>query len=63
MFENAGTIWIEILVLVGVAVFLLTIFSLYVYRKVHHLPTGDCACCHKGGSKLVKQYHKKYSTK
>ena len=32
----------------------------YIYRKVHHLPTGDCACCHTSKEKMLKKYHKKY---
>lgn len=58
MFENANTVWIEILVLVAVALFLLTLFSVYVYKKAHNIPTGECACCHTSGKRLVKQYHK-----
>ena len=59
MFENSNTLWIEILVLVAIALFLLTLFSVYIYKRVHHLPTGECACCHTSGKKLVKMYHKK----
>lgn len=35
----------------------------YIYRRTHDLPTGDCACCHKGSKKLLKEYHKAYSKK
>ena len=28
----------------------------YIYKKAHHLPTGDCACCHKSTKKLLKEY-------
>lgn len=30
----------------------------YIYKRVHHLPTGDCACCHKSTKKLIKEYRK-----
>lgn len=61
MFENPNTLWLEILVLVLVAVFLLGMLGIYVYKKSKGLPTGDCACCSHSKSKLVKQYHKYYS--
>ena len=58
MFENPNTIWIEILVLVLVAGFIATMIGTYVYKKVHHLPVGECACCHKGTKKMLKEYRK-----
>ena len=58
MFTNPNTIWIEILVLVAVLAFLGTVIGTYIYKKIHHLPTGDCACCHKSKSQLLKEYHK-----
>ena len=48
---------------------LVTLFSLfligylvgsYIYKRKHHLPTGDCAYCHKGKDKLLKDYRKFY---
>lgn len=30
----------------------------YVYKRMHGLPTGDCAACHINTKKLLKQYHK-----
>ncbi len=35
----------------------------YIYRRAHHLPVGDCACCHTSKKKILKAYHKKYSSK
>lgn len=58
MFQNPEWIWLEILVIAAVVIFLGVIIGIYIYKKVHHLPTGDCACCHKSSKKLVKQYHK-----
>ena len=61
MFSNPETIWIEILVLITVALFLAWILGSYIYKKLHHIPTGECACCAQGKkNKLLKQYHKKY---
>lgn len=30
----------------------------YIYKRAHHLPTGDCAYCHKSTKKLIKEYRK-----
>ena len=32
----------------------------YIYKKSHHLPTGECAACASKKNNWVKQYHKKY---
>ena len=60
MFENPSTLWLEILVLVLVAVFLLGMLGIYVYKKSKGLPTGECSCCSYNKSNLVKKYHKAY---
>ena len=60
MFQNPDWIWLEVLVLVAIVAFLAAVLGTYIYKRVHHLPTGDCACCHKNTKKLLKQYHKKY---
>lgn len=62
MFQNPNTLWIEIIVLILVAAFLLFLIGRYIYRKRHNLPTGECACCasSKKGNSLVKNYKKKY---
>ena len=56
MFENPNTIWIEILVLVAIISFIAAIIGTYIYKKKHHLPVGECACCHKSTKKLLKEY-------
>ena len=58
MFQNPDTVWIEILVLVAVACFVGAMIAIYAYKKAHHLPMGECACCHKSTKKLLKEYHK-----
>lgn len=35
-----------------------TLVGRYVYRRMHNLPTGDCACCHVNTQKLLKKWHK-----
>jgi len=63
MFENPSTIWIEILVLFLVGIFLVTLFGIYIYKKTHHLPTGECACCQKRAKRMLKQYRKSQTVK
>ena len=62
MFNNPKTLWIEILVIALVVAFLTFVLGRYIYRKTHHLPTGECECCHSSTSKnkLVKDYKKTY---
>ena len=63
MFTNPNTIWIEILVLAAVVIFIAAIIGIYAYKKAHHLPVGECACCHKSTKKMLKEYHKCCSNK
>ncbi len=49
--------------LMVVTIIVLTLFfglliGRYIYKKIHHLPTGECACCHKSKKQLLKEYHK-----
>jgi len=60
MFTNPDTIWIEVLVILAVVAFLSTLIGIHAYKKAHHIPTGDCACCHKSTKKMIKEYHKCY---
>ena len=40
-----------------------TLLGRYIYKRAKGLPTGDCAYCHKGVNKMLKEYHKLYSNK
>lgn len=51
---------IEIIVIISALAIVLGVIGNYIYRKKHHLPTGECACCKKGKSNFVKAYRKKY---
>lgn len=52
---------IEIVVIVGVIGFFATLIGVRIYKKRHHLPTGECAACHSiNGRQLVKDYHAVY---
>ena len=60
MFTNPDTLWIEILVIVATIIFLSAVIGVYIYKRVHHLPTGDCAYCHKSKKQLLKEFHKEF---
>ena len=60
MFNNPNTIVLEILVLIGVIIFVGILLGRYIYKRIHHLPVGDCAYCQNKSKKLLKEYHKKY---
>lgn len=50
--------WLEIIVAISVLSFFGVLIGRYIYKRVHHLPTGDCACCHKSKEQLLKEYQK-----
>ena len=54
---------IEIAVIVSLIVFFSTLVGVYVYKKKHYLPIGECSDCHKRTSRLLKEYHALYSKK
>ena len=58
MFENPNTLWLEILVIGITILFLGFVLGRYIYKKIHHLPTGECECCHKSKEQLLAEYHK-----
>lgn len=51
---------IEIIVIVSSVIFVGLIVGIYIKKLIKGEPTGECACCHKGSKKLIKEYHKKY---
>ena len=67
MFQNPDTLLIEILVVVGVVAFLGTLIGIFIYKRLHNIPTGDCGMCAKKGlskkNNLIKEYHKTYNGK
>ena len=63
MFTNPDTLWIEILVVLLVIAFLAMVIGVYIYKKIHRLPTGECEMCHKSKKQLLDEYHKMYSRK
>ena len=63
MFQSPEWIWLEILVILLVISFFAALISVYTYKKIHHIPTGDCASCDFNSKKLLKEYHKMYGKK
>ena len=51
---------IEIIVIAITILIVGFVIGNYIYRKIKHLPTGECAYCKKKGNNLVKQYRKVY---
>ena len=47
-----------ILTITLVTIFFGAIIGAYIYKKVHHIPTGECACCQNKAKKILKEYRK-----
>lgn len=54
---------LEILIIVGIILFFSALIGVYIYKKVKHIPTGDCASCAKRKNQMLKEYHKMYGKK
>ena len=52
---------IAIIVVISLISIVLAVLAVYIKRRIKGEPTGDCAYCHKGTKKLLKDYHKMYS--
>ena len=46
---------IEIIVIIAVALIFIAVIGSFIYKKIHHLPTGECADCSKRMKHAVKQ--------
>lgn len=59
---NGNTV--SIILAIVVALFSLSfigcLIGSYIYKRKHHLPTGDCAYCHKKKGQILKDYRKFY---
>ncbi len=51
---------IEIIVIIACILVVLSVIGTYVYKKITHKPTGECACCSHYKGNLQKMYNKKY---
>ena len=61
--NETAIIVLEIIVITLTVFFFITLIGNYIRKKIKGLPTGECACCHKSSKKMVKEYHKIYSSK
>lgn len=50
--------WLEIIVAIVLIAFFGWLIGSYIYKKKHHLPTGECAYCKSRN--LIKEYRKIY---
>lgn len=55
--------YIEIITILISSSIVIIVIGNYIYKKIKHLPTGECACCAKKGNNLVKKYYRKYKKK
>jgi len=58
-------LFLEILVILVCIVIVGGVFGTWLYKKIKHKPTGDCASCAllDNKKKLLKAYRKKFKTK
>lgn len=49
---------IEIIVIIFCVTVVVLVFGSWLYKKIKHLPTGDCAECHKQMKNAVKRMKK-----
>lgn len=50
----------EILIIIAIVLFVLSVFGVRIYKRVIHKPLDECACCHKSSKQLLKEYRKQY---
>ena len=63
MILDTTSFWVSFAVIAAVIIFFLSLIGTYIYKKIHNIPTGDCAECHKNTKRLLKEYHKMYKNK
>lgn len=49
---------LEIIFGVLVALFVIFIFGREIYKKIHKIPTGECASCASRNVRWIKEYRK-----
>lgn len=54
---------LEIIVIIVASSIVIGVLGRFIYKKVKHLPTGECASCSSKGNNLLSQYRKKYKKK
>lgn len=63
MFVDVLSTSIAVIVAILSASFIATLIGVFIYKKKHNLPTGECAYCHMSKKEFLKAYHKKYKIK
>ncbi len=58
--SEAGIVAVQVVAITAVIIFFGVLIGIYIYKKIHHLPTGGCSDCHKSSKKLLKEYRKRY---
>ena len=56
-------VWLAIIVGLLVALYFAALIAVYVYKRKHHIPVGDCAYCAKKKDRLIRDYRKAYGHK
>lgn len=51
---------IEVIVIICTLAFVLGYIGVYIYKRMHNIPTGDCSVCKKRMNKMVKKLQKEY---
>lgn len=46
---------IEIVVIIAVILIFVGVVGSYIYKKLHHIPTGECADCSKRMKHAIKE--------
>lgn len=49
---------IEIIVIICVVLIFVAVIGRYIYKRVHHMPTGECACCKNRMQHAIKECQK-----
>lgn len=52
---------IEIIVIICIVLIFVAVIGTYIYKRIHHMPTGECACCKKRMLRAVKSCQKNMS--
>ena len=58
--SDAFSTWLAVIVAIASITFIGALIGIYVYKRKHNIPTGDCAYCHTNKNKILEEYHKKY---
>ena len=49
---------IEIIVIAAAILIVSSVIGVYVYKKMNHIPTGECSCCSKNNKNMFNKLKK-----